>query len=312
MATFNGEAYLREMLQSLVMQKRPADLVIAVDDGSSDSTVQILDSFKEKLPLQIFKSPENKGHLAAFTKALELARGQISENDYIALADQDDVWLPEKLLQLEAAMEQFRQNSEKPLLIFGDAQVIDKEGNLLADSWRRLANIPTELSFKARIAGTNNITGCLSIFDAKLLDMILPIPQSKMVHDAWIGIVAEKMGKVISIPDPLIQYRLHDSNAVGAGVHYSYKETTERQICNVSAILNQASRLHLDASEEMFLKTFKCYLEARENHFLLISYGPWLWNNRANLFPTKQGQIKKVLFSLLGAKAVIALFGKNK
>ena len=102
LATYNGEKYLSQMLDSLVAQTRPADLIVAVDDGSKDASVEILKNYQGKLPLQIEVHETNKGHRAAFSKALEAAQSQLQPNDLIALADQDDIWLPNKLDVLEA------------------------------------------------------------------------------------------------------------------------------------------------------------------------------------------------------------------
>ena len=101
LATYNGEKYLAQMLDSLVAQTRPADFIVAVDDGSKDNTPAILKSYQDRLPLQVTILEKNSGHRAAFSKALELAQPQLGENDMIALADQDDIWLPQKLQLLE-------------------------------------------------------------------------------------------------------------------------------------------------------------------------------------------------------------------
>lgn len=310
MATFNGERYLPQMLDSLAAQKRPADLVIAVDDGSSDSTRAILESYQQKLPLKIHACMSNQGHNAAFSKGLELAAQE--DGDYIALADQDDVWLPEKLAILEKKMEAVHPDSDVPVLVFGDAQVVAKNLSPIANSWRKMANLPTSIPVLARLAGFNNITGCLSIFDKSLLNKILPIPANAMVHDAWIGIIAAKFGKILAIPDILIQYRLHDSNAVGTGTHYSYDETTQKQICAVETLLEDSDKLNLNEKETKFLTVFCSYLKAREGHYFLFTYTFWLWKHKKELFPQNQGCTKKLLFSLLGAKAVHLFFGKNK
>ena len=97
LATYNGEKYLSKMLDSLVAQSRPADVIIAVDDGSKDSTCEILEKYRDTLPLQIEALPQNTGHRAAFSHALTLAQKFITEDDLIALADQDDVWQRDRL-----------------------------------------------------------------------------------------------------------------------------------------------------------------------------------------------------------------------
>ena len=101
LATYNGEKYLSQMLDSLLAQTRPADFIVAIDDGSKDDTPNILKGYEGRLPLQVTCLPHNTGHRAAFSKALELAAQQLGEDDLIALADQDDVWLPKKLQILE-------------------------------------------------------------------------------------------------------------------------------------------------------------------------------------------------------------------
>ena len=82
------------MLDSLVAQTKPADVIIAVDDGSKDSTYEILERYKDKLPLEITKFEKNRGHRASFSTALEKARELLADDDLIFLADQDDIWLP--------------------------------------------------------------------------------------------------------------------------------------------------------------------------------------------------------------------------
>ena len=138
MATYNGERYLPEMLDSLVAQKRPADFIVVVDDGSKDSTPEILKSYENRLPLQITILPQNMGHRAAFSKALELARPQLGEDDLIALADQDDIWLPQKFEILENAIETAEPGKNKPDLVFGDAEVVDSDGKTIGNSWRQI------------------------------------------------------------------------------------------------------------------------------------------------------------------------------
>ena len=147
LATYNGEKYLTQMLDSLLAQTRPADFIVAVDDGSKDSTPEILKSYQDRLPLQISVSPQNMGHRSAFSKSLELARPQLGDDDLIALADQDDVWLPQKLEILEKAIETSDGHSKKPDLVFGDAQVIDGEGKIIGKSWREMDGIPENLSY---------------------------------------------------------------------------------------------------------------------------------------------------------------------
>ena len=122
------------MLDSLVAQTKQADVIIAVDDGSKDSTCEILERYKDKLPLEITRFEKNRGHRAAFSTALEKAAALLEDDDLIFLADQDDIWLPNKL---EVMNQKIGDNS----MIFGDAEIIDGEGKVTDSSWRKKAEI---------------------------------------------------------------------------------------------------------------------------------------------------------------------------
>ena len=310
LATYNGEKYLAQMLDSLVAQTRQADFIVAVDDGSKDNTPAILKSFQDRLPLQITRLEKNSGHRAAFSKALELAQPQLDDNDLIALADQDDVWQPQKLEFLEKAME--AEQGEKPTLVFGDAQVVDADGKIIDESWRSISNIPTELSAEARIAGTNNVTGCLSLFRASLLQYVLPIPPAVGVHDAWIGLLAAQHGKVIALKEPVILYRLHDENSVGLGTPFSFDETCRRQTAWTDMLLEKNSLLNLGPAQLKFLKKLNRYWHSRSKAPILLTSTVFLIRSRKHLFPHSERRFKKILFSLLGSPAVHLLFGKDK
>ncbi len=311
LATYNGEKYLPQMLDSLLAQTRPADFIVAVDDGSKDNTVRILGSYKDRLPLQITCMPENRGHRAAFSKALELAQPQLADDDLIALADHDDIWCPQKLQQLEEAIET-PCNEKKTTLVLGDATVIDADGKPLYDSWRKVAHIQAALPIETRIAGTNNITGCMSLFRASLLKYVLPIPAAVGVHDAWIGLLAAKHGTIKVIDAPVIQYRLHGNNSVGLGNRYSFDETCRRQIDWTDMLIAQSSLLNLSPAEAKFLQELNRYWHKRANRALLAEEFPFLLRFDHFLFPEQRGRLKKVLFSLLGSPAVHLLFGHDK
>ena len=300
LATYNGARYLPQMLDSLVSQERRADIVFAIDDGSCDSTPEILRNYTSKLPIRLEVLPHNTGHRAAFSTALEIARKELSPDDLIALADQDDIWLSQKLRLLENAIE---NSPNKPSLILGDAEVIDGEGKLIYPSWRKVAHIATDEPIKtriARIASRDNISEEYAR------------PEAVGVHDAWIGLLAAKHGGISTIDTPVIQYRLHDSNAVGLGNRYTFDETCKRQIAWSALICEKADPLGLTPDEKRFAHALHRYWEKRTRYPFLPCSLAFLACNRAFLFPQKDGRLKKVLFSMLGAPAVHLLFGKDK
>lgn len=306
LATYNGEKYLAQMLDSLCMQTRPADMIIAVDDGSKDSSPQILQSYANKLPLQISVSAKNQGHRAAFSKALELAQQQLAAEDLIALADQDDIWLPQKLQLLEKSI---GENA----LVFGDAQVVDGSGNSIAPSWRSYASIEKHISMKQQIAGINNVTGCLCLFRAALLGKILPIPEGVTVHDRWIAMLAERNGGIAAIDDAVIQYRIHGGNAVGGAQAASMSTTLNVQVSWAETIIANRSLLQLTDDEVEFASGLVKLCRRRLDSHLVLSKLPWIFKYRRELFLRASAvkTLKRVLFTAVGLPLAKKLWGKS-
>lgn len=301
------------MLDSLVVQSRPADSVIVVDDGSKDSTLQILEQYRDRLPLQIFPSEQNQGHRAAFSRALTIARQQLSADDYIALADHDDVWLPGKLEILAAALDK-EQDGRKLDLVFGDAEVIDGEGRSIAPSWRKLSKIPEHLSFKTLCTGFSNVTGCLSMFRASLLDVVLPIPQDVYVHDQWITLCASFRGGYAPVKEPVIQYRLHGSNAIGLGNKCTWSGKHQLNLNWAKMLSKTALFESFDEKDKVFVRKYIKYMESKFNSYLIPQYLPWLYANSFALYPHIHGfcgKIMRVLFGMAGIPFAVRFMGKK-
>lgn len=296
LATYNGEKYLELFLRSLIDQTLKADQIIAVDDASSDGSVAILERYAKTLPIQIIRQKNNQGHRASFERALEEIHKQKLPGDFVALADQDDVWLPNKLFILN-------QKIKEADLIFGDAEVIDEEGNVIHSSWRSLAFISPSQPFLAHIAGINNVSGCLSLFKADLLDDLLPIPKGVSVHDRWLAIFAEKRKGVKAISDLVVQYRLHEENAVGLKKNSSMAHSILVNINWLKMLIDEANRIPLTKDEVTFTTALLDLQMLREKQMLVPSYLLWVWGNRNILFFNSNSlkeKIKKTLFSVVG------------
>lgn len=306
LATYNGAQYLSQMLDSLMAQTRPADMIIAVDDGSKDSSPKILESYKDKLPLTVEIHEVNQGHRAAFSRTLELARTQLGPDDLIALADQDDIWLPNKLEILEKEL-------SGSCLVFGDAEIIDGQGNVTAGSWRVLGNIDINTTIRHQIAGINHVTGCLSLFRASLLDTVLPIPEGVTVHDRWIAMIAEKNGGIKAIPQKVIQYRIHGGNAVGGQGDTTMTKTIEIQNKWISTILDHKDLLKLSPEEVSFAERLLTLTQERLVAFVLPGRFCWVFKNRKYLFLRASflKTFKRVLFTLVGLPMAKKIWGKE-
>lgn len=307
LATYNGEKYLAQMLDSLMEQSRPADLVIAVDDGSRDSSVQILNRYAQKLPMQITVLPQNTGHRSAFTKSLSLAAPQLDEGDFIALADQDDVWLPQKLELLEKAMNSFD-------MVYGDAQIIDANGNITAPSWRASEHLLEHLSVETQLTGFTNVTGCLMMFRASLLKSILPIPQNVPVHDQWITLCASVSQGYKAISEPVIQYRIHGNNAIGEAGNHTWQNKLLTNLQWSKAIRESNLYNSLNTAQRKFLNEFIIYLQKRFCKWLLPSQLPWLIRNSSKINPhvhSAFGHLTHALFGIVGVKFATHFLGKK-
>jgi glycosyltransferase involved in cell wall biosynthesis len=216
LCTYNGERFLAEQLQSILDQTHPADEIIVSDDGSSDSTLKIVEGFrsannrtrKPEWTVQSRKKP--LGVAGNFASALTKARGE-----FIALADQDDAWEPDRI---EKGLAHFRDDV---LLVHSDATLIDEAGRQTGSLMSALRLTRGErrslLSGNAldALLRRNLVTGATTIIRASLLRQALPIPEG-WVHDEWLGLVAAAQGGVAFSEDPLIRYRQHESNEIGA------------------------------------------------------------------------------------------------
>ncbi|MCF0215312.1 MAG: glycosyltransferase [Fibrobacteraceae bacterium] len=312
LCTYNGEKYLGEMLNSLVAQTYPCKTVIALDDASKDSTYKILESFHDKLPIKIFCNENNTGHRAAFSKALDLAKPFIEPGDYVALADQDDIWDAKK-------NELLVKNIGNASLVFGDAQVIDGEGNLTARSWRKLAHIGTDTNIQRQIAGINNVTGMLSLFKGELLEKILPIPKGVTVHDRWIAMVAQKNktpkgeGGVKAISHVVAQYRIHGENAVGGTAIPSMSKTLEIAYSWTQTIIANNNRLNLSSAELLFAQKHLNWIKHKQTRAFAFKYLPWIIKNQNQLFLQTSifKRFMQMTFSCIGLSTAKKFLGKK-
>lgn len=295
------------MLDSLVAQTRPADVIVAVDDGSKDSTCKILERYKDKLPLEITQFEKNRGHRAAFSTALEKAAALLEYDDLIFLADQDDIWLPNKL-------EVMSQKIGDSSMIFGDAEIINGEGVVTDSSWRKKAEIVEQLSQQALLTGYTNVTGCMVAFKAGLLKTALPIPQDVPVHDQWITLCATAENGYRAIADKVIQYRIHGNNAIGEG-NKTWSEKLQTNLQWAKAVRGSEIFEKLPDESRQFLDKFILFLELRFNHaFLSPLWFPWIVKNARHIYPQVHSapqMIARILFSFVGVSTAKKFFNKN-
>jgi glycosyltransferase involved in cell wall biosynthesis len=206
LTTYNGASFLRQQLDSIFQQSYKSLEIVAVDDCSTDGTVEILKKYSKRFPLRYIANKKRLGFIKNFEHAISLCGG-----DFIALADQDDVWKPEKL---EILISQIGDRS----VACSDFSLIDDKGFLIAPSFRRDLNVPIPDFAKQfySLVFINFVQGCTCLFRKNFKEYILPIPIEAMSHDWWIGIVATQRNGIAYVDSPLVMYRQHRKNTLGA------------------------------------------------------------------------------------------------
>lgn len=213
LATYNGERYISEQLDSIMRQTRLPDELIISDDVSTDSTLDIVADFTRRasFPVRVHVNQERLGSTRNFEAAIRACKG-----DIIFLCDQDDFWYPEKI----ARMEECFVNDTEVGAVFTDADVVNKDLHSLGPRlWERIRFSLREqqhISVDALTVLLKHyvVTGATMAFRSSYRDFILPIPET-WVHDAWIALIIGASSRLIILPIPLIAYRQHGANQIG-------------------------------------------------------------------------------------------------
>ncbi len=201
-ATFNGEEYIKEQLESILLQLSPNDEVIVSDDNSTDNTISIIKNLNDPRVKIFFNKPNNLTILhAKISKNFENALTHCS-GDIIFLSDQDDIWLKDKVSKTKKAL-------KKAILTTSDGYILSNKKTKTDSSIYKKRTPKTgflQKIFRIRYYG------CTIAFRKELLKVATPIPNKVISHDAWIGLTAELTDNVSHSSEKLMQYRIHLSN----------------------------------------------------------------------------------------------------
>ena len=212
MATYNGEKYIREQIDSILSQTYSNFNLIISDDASSDATVNILKEYANKDErIKIFKQDKNLGVVSNFEFLLNKV-----ENEFFMFADQDDIWEENKI---EKSIDKLKE--EDADLVYTDLKVVDEDLKKISDSYWNLKG------FKKKVYKYNNfeslylnnyITGCTILCKSKWIKEILPLPKLSeyIIHDYWLALIVSMNGKISYLSDTTIQYRQHEENSIGS------------------------------------------------------------------------------------------------
>jgi glycosyltransferase involved in cell wall biosynthesis len=201
MATYNGEKYIKEQLDSILCQIGRDDELIISDDGSTDKTLEIINTYANPC-IKIFENHGIHGYAHNFENALAHAAG-----DYIFLSDQDDVWLPQKVQTMLPYLQEDN-------MVLTDAYITDENLKIqkCLSEYRMYRK-----GYLQNLYKTAHL-GCTAAFTRRIKNYCLPFPKSMLApHDNWIGLLCELKFNVVYIPEPLILYRRHQHTASSTG-----------------------------------------------------------------------------------------------
>lgn len=214
LSTYNGAEWLDQQIESIVGQTFGDWHLIARDDGSTDATPDILRAWQERLgqKMTIMASRENLGAARSFERLLEAAEAR-----YIMFADQDDVWLPNKIeLTLSRMVDTERLHPGEPVLVFTSLRIVDSNLSDTGDTF--FSRYGYDFPFSARF---NNIcvnccvTGCTMMLNKRAKAVSLPFGAHAPMHDWWIGATVARTGVLSVIEQPTMLYRAHGDNLCG-------------------------------------------------------------------------------------------------
>lgn len=212
MYAYNGEKYLREQIDSILLQLNNNDELIISDDGSTDATINIINSYDDSR-IRLFhhdKDASSKNNSFYFVKDNFENALKYSTGDYIFLSDQDDIWLPAKV---EKSIQALKNNTNKGLLVSRSIRITEDKKIL---EYKR----PLKKSYNfINVSMSGPFSCCTMCMTKDFLGLTMPFNKKVISHDTWLVLVALKYEKLFILNEELIMYRLHSYNVTGANAN---------------------------------------------------------------------------------------------
>ena len=216
-AVYNGARFLPDLLQSLEQQSHTAWRLWVRDDGSTDASVELVRSKAASEPRIHMMSADGASRLGPTQSFARLLERVPADAGYVMFADQDDVWLPQKIERTLGAMQEAERAAPGlPVLVHTDLIVTDESLRAVHSSFWAFAALKPEAVTLRRLAVQNCTTGAATMINRELRERAGKLPAAAAMHDWWCAMVAAAFGRVIAVHEPTILYRQHGANAVGA------------------------------------------------------------------------------------------------
>lgn len=224
-ACYNGARYLEAFLQSVQAQTYGAWTLWARDDGSDDDTASILRAYASADPR--IRLCDDCGPRLGATGSFRWLLEQVpADVEYVMFADQDDVWLPDKIARTLAIMQASERTYPGALLVHTDLTVVDAALCEIHRSFWAYSHVRPEPVSLRRLVVQNVVTGATAMFNRRLREAVGRIPPGALYHDWWLACVAAAFGRIVAIPNSTVLYRQHGENVVGAkrGVRHRWRD----------------------------------------------------------------------------------------
>lgn len=273
LATYNGAKYLPEQLASLSAQTHADWRLLVRDDGSSDRSLEIVRQWAEGVSQPVEVIEDGRTGLGAAGNFAALL--DCSDAPYFAFCDQDDVWLNDKLAKMLRRVRdcEVTEGAERPLLAFCDLTVVDENLQQIARSFWHLSRLSMTRSTLSteQVMVRNPVTGCATLGNAALRKLALPISEDARMHDWWLALTASVVGGLRPVPIPLILYRQHGGNTIGA-MNSGAFSLLKRFASSPRASLERAL-LARDRSQKQARAFASSRDQASGSHRLMAEYG---------------------------------------
>ncbi len=218
-ATYNGEKYLREQMDSLLNQSYENLQIEVCDDGSTDRTMEIVREYQAKDErVTAHVNQENRGYVRNFLEAIRR-----STQPYIMLCDQDDIWDPDKVeITLDKMQQKEKQCPGKPILVYTDAINFDSEKKERLGRFHQNSHLDTKKVDTAHLFMENKVIGCTVMVNAQIIPYLGECPKEIRVHDWWLAMLCSHFGQIVYVDRPTLLYRQHSGNQIGGSSFGSY------------------------------------------------------------------------------------------
>lgn len=220
MATYNGEKFIKQQLDSILNQSYKNIDIFISDDGSTDGTTKILHRYQEMYPNQITLLPSRENNeLGACGNFFYLIANCPTEYSFYCFSDQDDIWYENKIESLVNAAASQANNSTYPILVYSDENVINESGKCIQRSFMHdISKLQGSMLNTPTLLAQNPVLGAAMLINKPLLDLVRDTKACDKIimHDYWIALLASIFGKIVYVDSCLYGYRQHSNNEIGA------------------------------------------------------------------------------------------------